>query len=219
VIRVLLVDDEELVRAGFRMILQPVDDIEVVAEAGDGAAALTAVRAHRPDVVLMDVRMPGTDGLKALAALAEFPLPPAVVMLTTFDIDDYVHAALRHGAVGFLLKDTSPRDLVAAVRTVAAGSAMLAPTVTKRLIDAFADQRRPDAGKARARLAVLTPREGDVVRAVARGLSNAEIARELVMSEATVKAHVSRCLTKLDLANRVQVALLVRDAGDQPAAP
>jgi DNA-binding NarL/FixJ family response regulator len=214
VIRVLIVDDEELVRAGFRMILHPVDDIAVVAEAGDGREALTAVRAHRPDVVLMDVRMPGMDGLAALAALSALPAPPATVMLTTFDIDEYVHAALRSGAAGFLLKDTSPRDLIAAVRTVAAGSAMLAPTVTRRLIDAFAGQRPPDA-EARRRLAVLTPREGDVVRAVARGLSNAEIARELAMSEATVKAHVSRCLTKLGLTNRVQVALLVRDADDQ----
>jgi DNA-binding NarL/FixJ family response regulator len=213
VIRVLIVDDEELVRAGFRMILEPVDGIEVVAEAGDGAAALTAVAAHRPDLVLMDVRMPGMDGLAALAAIGRLPRPPAVVMLTTFDLDDYVHTALRHGAAGFLLKDTSPRDLVAAVRTVAAGSAMLAPTVTKRLIDAFAGQHHPESAEARRKLALLTAREGEVVQAVARGLSNADIARELVMSEATVKAHVSRCLTKLDLTNRVQLALLVRDAG------
>jgi DNA-binding NarL/FixJ family response regulator len=195
------------------MILEPVDGIEVVAEAGDGAAALTAVAAHRPDLVLMDVRMPGMDGLTALAAIGRLPRPPAVVMLTTFDLDDYVHAALRHGAAGFLLKDTSPRDLVAAVRTVAAGSAMLAPTVTKRLIDAFAGRHHPESAEARRKLALLTAREGEVVRAVARGLSNADIARELVMSEATVKAHVSRCLTKLDLTNRVQLALLVRDAG------
>jgi DNA-binding NarL/FixJ family response regulator len=213
VIRVLIVDDEELVRAGFRMILEPVDDIEVVAEAGDGGEALTAVAKHRPDVVLMDVRMPGMDGLTALGELGRSANPPAVVMLTTFDIDEYVHTALRHGAAGFLLKDTSPRDLLAAVRTVAAGSAMLAPTVTKRLIDAFAGQQAPDAVRARRRLAALTGREGDVVRAVARGLSNAEIARELGMSEATVKAHVSRSLAKLDLTNRVQVALLVRDSG------
>ncbi|MFC0430073.1 response regulator transcription factor [Kutzneria buriramensis] len=212
-IRVLIVDDEELVRAGFRMILEPVDGIEVVAEAGDGAAALTAIAAHRPDLVLMDVRMPGMDGLAALAAIGRLPQPPAVVMLTTFDLDDYVHTALRHGAAGFLLKDTSPRDLVAAVRTVAAGSAMLAPTVTKRLIDVFAGQHHPRSAEARRKLALLTAREGEVVQAVARGLSNADIARELVMSEATVKAHVSRCLTKLDLTNRVQLALLVRDAG------
>jgi DNA-binding NarL/FixJ family response regulator len=215
VIRVLIVDDEELVRAGFRMILHPVDDIAVVAEAGDGHQALDAIRAHRPEVVLMDVRMPCLDGLATLAELSRLPTAPAVIMLTTFDLDDYVHSALRNGAAGFLLKDTSPRDLISAVRTVAAGSAMLAPTVTKRLIDAFARQQPLVAAEARTKLAVLTPREVDVVRAVGRGLSNAEIARELTMSEATVKAHVSRCLTKLGLTNRVQVALLVRDADDQ----
>ncbi|CAL9648806.1 response regulator [Streptomyces griseomycini] len=212
-IRVLVVDDEALVRAGLRMILEPADDIEVVGEASDGGEAVTAVARHRPDVVLMDVRMPGMDGLTALKELRRAPNPPRVIMLTTFDLDDYVHTALRSGAAGFLLKDTSPRDLAAAVRTVAEGSAMLTPRITKRLIDTFAGLESADAARARERLSVLTDREDDVVRAVARGLSNAEIGRELSMSEGTVKAHVSRALAKLGLSNRVQVALLVRDAG------
>ncbi|MEU2537250.1 response regulator transcription factor [Streptomyces iakyrus] len=212
-IRVLVVDDEALVRAGLRMILEPADDIEVVAEASDGSDAVTAVARHRPDVVLMDVRMPGMDGLTALKELRRASSPPRVIMLTTFDLDDYVHTALRSGAAGFLLKDTSPRDLAAAVRTVAEGSAMLTPRITKRLIDTFAGLESADVALARERLAVLTDREDDVVRAVARGLSNAEIGRELAMSEGTVKAHVSRALAKLGLSNRVQVALLVRDAG------
>ncbi|GAA2392005.1 response regulator transcription factor [Streptomyces glaucosporus] len=212
-IRVLVVDDEALVRAGLRMILEPADDIEVVGEAGDGSEAVTAVARHRPEVVLMDVRMPGMDGLTALKELRRAPNPPRVIMLTTFDLDDYVHTALRSGAAGFLLKDTSPRDLAAAVRTVAEGSAMLTPRITKRLIDTFAGLEPAGAARARERLSALTDREDDVVRAVARGLSNAEIGRELSMSEGTVKAHVSRALAKLGLSNRVQVALLVRDAG------
>ncbi|WP_411100977.1 response regulator [Streptomyces sp. x-45] len=212
-IRVLVVDDEALVRAGLRMILEPAEDIEVVAEASDGSEGVTAVARHRPDVVLMDVRMPGMDGLTALKELRRAPNPPRVIMLTTFDLDDYVHTALRSGAAGFLLKDTSPRDLAAAVRTVAEGSAMLTPRITKRLIDTFAGLESADVALARERLSVLTDREDDVVRAVARGLSNAEIGRELAMSEGTVKAHVSRALAKLGLSNRVQVALLVRDAG------
>ncbi|MFI2242438.1 response regulator [Streptomyces chrestomyceticus] len=212
-IRVLVVDDEALVRTGLRMILQPADDIEVVGEAGDGREAITAVAAHRPDVVLMDVRMPGMDGLTALRELRRSPGGPRVIMLTTFDLDDYVHTALRNGASGFLLKDTSPRDLTNAVRTVAEGSAMLTPKVTQRLIDTFAGLEPDGAAEARQRLSVLTGREDEVVRAVARGLSNAEIGRALIMSEGTVKAHVSRALAKLNLSNRVQMALLVRDAG------
>jgi DNA-binding NarL/FixJ family response regulator len=168
---------------------------------------------HRPDVVLMDVRMPVVDGLTAAAELSREPQPPKVIMLTTFDLDEYVHAALRAGAVGFLLKDTPPRDLTAAVRTVAAGNAMLAPSVTRRLISAFAAKGPATAEHARARLAQLTEREHEVVCAVGRGLSNAEIARELEMAEATVKAHVSRALAKLSLTNRVQAAMLVHDAG------
>ncbi|MFD7665848.1 response regulator [Streptomyces sp. NPDC059788] len=212
-IRVLVVDDEALVRAGLRMILEPTEDIEVVAEASDGSEAITAAAKHRPDVVLMDVRMPGMDGLTALRELRRSPDGPRVIMLTTFDLDDYVHSALRNGASGFLLKDTSPRDLANAVRTIAEGSAMLTPKVTARLLDTFAGLESEGAAEARQRLTVLTEREDDVVRAVARGLSNAEIGRALAMSEGTVKAHVSRALAKLGLSNRVQMALLVRDAG------
>jgi DNA-binding NarL/FixJ family response regulator len=213
VIRVLIADDEELVRSGLRMILDAAGDIAVVAEAKDGASAVAAVARHRPHVVLMDVRMPGMDGLTAAAQLARTPDPPKVVMLTTFDIDEYVHAALRAGAVGFLLKDTPPRDFADAIRTVADGNAMLAPTVTRRLIGMFAERRPSGAEAAREQLAALTEREQEVARMVARGLSNAEIGRELAMTEATVKAHVSRLLAKLGLANRVQAAILVHDAG------
>ncbi|GAA3024699.1 response regulator transcription factor [Streptosporangium longisporum] len=215
-IRVLVADDEALVRAGLRMILEVAGDIEVVAEAQDGTEAVAAVARHRPDVVLMDVRMPRMDGVAALREINRSPGPPRVVMLTTFDHDEYVHAALRARAAGFLLKDTAPRDLIAAVRAVAGGGAMLAPTVTRRMIDAFAGRRAPDVHAARERLAVLTGRERQVVHAVARGLANAEIARELAMSEITVKAHVSRSLAKLGLVNRVQIALLVRDADQDP---
>jgi len=212
-IRVLIVDDETLVRTGLRVILETADDITVVGEASDGREATTAVTRHRIDVVFMDVRMPRMDGLSALREINRSPNPPKAVVLTTFDLDDYVFDALRSGASGFLLKDTDPADLIAAARTVVDGSAMLAPAVTKRLIDVFAEQHSADARAARERLAMLTDRETDVVHAVARGLSNTEIARELAMSEATVKAHVSRSLAKLALSNRVQIALLVRDAG------
>jgi DNA-binding NarL/FixJ family response regulator len=211
-IRVLVVDDEALVRSGLRRILEATAGLVVVAEARDGATALAAVARHHPHVVLMDVRMPGMDGLAAAERIAQLPDPPKVIMLTTFDLDEYVHAALRAGAVGFLLKDTPPRDLAAAIRTVAAGNAMLAPTVTKRLIGTFADKQPSRTRAAQQQLATLTDREAEVVNAVARGLSNAEIGRELTMSEATVKAHVSRSLAKLGLANRVQAAILVHDA-------
>lgn len=212
-IRVLIVDDESLVRSGLRMILESAGDLVVVAEARDGAEAIAAVNRHRPEVVLMDVRMPGMDGLTAAVELGKLADPPRVVMLTTFDQDEYVHRALRAGAVGFLLKDTPPRDLAAAVRTVAAGNAMLGPTITKRLLSTFAGRGTSAAQVARKRLAELTEREREVIEGVARGWSNAEIARELGMSEATVKAHVSRSLAKLDLSNRVQAAILVHDAG------
>ncbi|WP_431895810.1 response regulator [Nonomuraea sp. bgisy101] len=211
-IRVLIADDEALVRSGLRLILEAAGDIVVVGEARDGAEAIAAAARLRPEVVLMDVRMPGTDGLAAAARLLDAPDAPKVVMLTTFDLDEYVHEALRMGAVGFLLKDTPPRELAAAVRTVAGGQAMLSPTVTKRLISAFVDRAPSRAESARRRLASLTGREEDVVRALARGLSNAEVGRELHLTEATVKAHVSRVLAKLGLANRVQAAILVHDA-------
>ena len=213
-IRVLVVDDEELVRSGLRLILESAGDIVVVGEARDGAEAVSAVGRLRVDVVLMDVRMPGMDGLTAAERIRGRDDPPKVIMLTTFDLDEHVHRALRAGAVGFLLKDTPPRDLAAAVRTVAAGNAMLAPTVTRRLIGSFAERGPSKQGRAaHERFTVLTDRERQVVRAVARGLSNAEIGRELAMREATVKTHLSRSLAKLGLTNRVQAAILVYEAG------
>jgi DNA-binding NarL/FixJ family response regulator len=210
-IRVLLVDDEELVRAGLRMILGSASDIEIVGEAAEGSEGVRRAARLRPDVVLLDIRMPGTDGLAAARELAALDRPPRVVLLTTFDLDDYVHRGLRAGAVGFLLKDTPPRDLIEAVRTVHAGNAMLSPSVTRRMLDHFA----PDEGgeDARQRLSVLTERERAVLAAIARGCSNAEAGRELGMREATVKAHVSRILTKLGMTNRVQAAILAHDAG------
>jgi DNA-binding NarL/FixJ family response regulator len=216
VIGVVLVDDEQLVRSGLRMILESAGDIEVVGEAADGGGAVELVRRHRPDVALMDIRMPAMDGLAATRALTALPDPPRVIMLTTFELDEYVHTALENGAVGFLLKDTPPRDLIQAVRTVAEGNAMLAPTVTRRLIAEFASRNSAKAVAARRRLDTLTGREREVVVAVAQGLSNAEIGRRLFMSEATVKAHVSRVLAKLGLSNRVQAAILAHDAGLLP---
>ncbi|HYY11367.1 MAG TPA: response regulator transcription factor [Kineosporiaceae bacterium] len=213
-IRVLLVDDDPLVRAGLRMILSSADDVHVVGEAGDGEDAVHAVRTHRPDVVLMDVRMPRVDGLAATATVTALDDPPKVVVLTTFGLDDYVVRALEAGASGFLLKDTPPRELVDAVRVVAAGDAMLSPSVTRALIghvtSASGSGRRHAALE---RLQVLTDREREVLVAVGRGLSNAEIGRELFLSEATVKTHVSRLLLKLACSNRVQVAILAHDAG------
>ncbi|MET7965831.1 response regulator transcription factor [Micromonospora sp. NPDC005305] len=209
-IRTVIADDEQLVRAGLRLILEAAPDIVVVGEAADGAEAIAAAARLRPDVVLLDVRMPGTDGLAAAPRIVA--AGPKVVMLTTFDRDEYVHAALRAGAVGFLLKDTPPRELATAVRTVAAGNAMLAPTVTRRLISSFAERGPARREAARQRLARLTDREAAIVREVARGDANADVARRLGTSEATVKTHVSRALAKLDVANRVQLAILVHDA-------
>ncbi|HET9290627.1 MAG TPA: response regulator transcription factor [Actinomycetes bacterium] len=212
-IRVVLVDDEQLVRSGLRMILESAGDIEVIGEAADGGGAVEQVRLHRPDAVLMDIRMPAMDGLAATRELTALPDPPKVIMLTTFELDEYVHTALAHGAVGFLLKDTPPRDLIQAVRTVADGNAMLAPTVTRRLIAEFAARGGTGSAAARKRLEALTGRELEVVVAVAQGLSNAQIGRRLFMSEATVKAHVSSILAKLGMTNRVQAAILAHDAG------
>jgi len=213
-VRVLLVDDDALVRAGLQMILSSADDLQVVGEAENGAQAVEAVAAHRPDVVLMDVRMPVMDGLSAAKAITSRPAAPAVVMLTTFDLDEYVFQALQAGATGFLLKDTPPRELLAAVRVVAAGEAMLSPTVTKRLVGHFAaDASNPRRREATQSLQLLTDREREVLGAVGQGMSNAEIGRALFMSEATVKTHVSRLLTKLGAHNRVQVAIVAHDAG------
>jgi DNA-binding NarL/FixJ family response regulator len=208
-----LVDDEQLVRSGLRMILESAGDIEVVGEAGDGGGAVDQVRLHRPEVVLMDIRMPAMDGLAATRELTALPDPPRIIILTTFELDEYVHTALENGAVGFLLKDTPPRDLIQAVHTVAEGNAMLAPSVTRRLSAEFAARNSTQAVAARTQLEALTDREREVAVAIAQGLSNAEIAKLLFMSEATVKAHVSHVLAKLNLTNRVQAAMLVHDAG------
>jgi DNA-binding NarL/FixJ family response regulator len=214
VTRVLIVDDEALVRAGMRMILESADDLDVVGEAEDGADAVEAVRRCRPDVVLMDVRMPRLDGIAATAAVRALDPAPSVIVLTTFDLDDHVFGALQAGAAGFLLKDTPPRDLVQAVRVVASGASMLSPTVTRRLISHFTADSHPDRREAaRDRLAGLTARESEVLAEVGRGLSNAEIGAALFMSEATVKAHVSRLLVKVAAANRVQLAIVAHDAG------
>jgi len=214
VTRVLIVDDEALVRAGLRMILESADDLDVVGEAEDGADAAEAVRRCRPDVVLMDVRMPRLDGIAATAAIRGLDAPPSVIVLTTFDLDDHVFGALQAGAAGFLLKDTPPRELVQAVRVVASGASMLSPTVTRRLISHFTAGDQPDRRHAaRERLAGLTDRESEVLAEVGRGLSNAEIGATLFMSEATVKAHVSRLLVKVAATNRVQLAIVAHDAG------
>jgi DNA-binding NarL/FixJ family response regulator len=213
-VRVLLVDDDALVRAGLRMILASAADVEVVGEAADGSQVLDAVRAHRPDVVLMDIRMPNVDGITATGRLRAQPHPPKVLVLTTFHLDDYVFSALRAGASGFLLKDTPPAEIVNAVRLVAAGEAMLSPSVTRTLIEHFTEgtsaARRAAAQKA---LRSLSDREREVALEVGRGASNADIASRVHMSEATVKSHVSRLLTKLDAGNRVQIAIIVHDAG------
>jgi DNA-binding NarL/FixJ family response regulator len=215
VIRVLIVDDDALVRAGLSMMLAGSDDVRVVAEAADGAHVGAAVDAYRPDVVLMDIRMPGVDGLAATEALCAREDAPQVIVLTTFDADDHVLRALRAGAAGFLLKDTPPPEIVRAIRLVAAGEAMLSPAVTRRLIAHVADDGGVAGRQARARelLDRLTDREREVAVAIGQGKSNADIAAELYMSVATVKAHVSRLLQKLDLDNRVQIALLAHDAG------
>lgn len=213
-VRVAVVDDDPLVRSGLRLLFASAPDLEVVAEAADGAEVPALVDAHFPDVVLLDVRMPRVDGLAAAERLCARPRPPRVVMLTTFHADAYVLRALRAGASGYLLKDAPPRELIEAVRRVAAGEPILSPAVTRRLIEQVADPVTHDRRvAAQALLERGTDREQEVALAVARGLANAQIAADLGMSVPTVKAHVSRLLTKLDLENRVQLALLVHDAG------
>jgi RNA polymerase sigma factor (sigma-70 family) len=210
--RVVVADDQVLVRTGFRMILTA-GGVEVVGEAGNGHEAVDAVRRTRPDVVLMDVRMPELDGLEATRRiLADAADPPRVIILTTFDLDQYVYAALAAGASGFLLKDVTPEHLVAAVRMVRTGDALLAPAITRRLVERFA--RRDEDSSARHRdLAELTPREAEVLRLLARGLSNAELAAQLHLSEATVKTHVARILGKLHLRDRVQAVVVAYETG------
>ncbi|MEU4365635.1 response regulator transcription factor [Promicromonospora sp. NPDC023987] len=216
-IRVLLADDHAAIRAGLRMLLATADDIEVVGEAGDGAVAVANARALRPDVVLMDVRMPGTDGVTATRQIVEEGLSE-VLVLTTFDLDEYVFGALRAGAAGFLLKTAETTALVDAVRHVAAGDGVVAPEVTRRLIAELSAPRERNGGArqdgpARALPADLTPRERDVLAGLGCGLSNAQLATELMISEATAKTHVSRVLAKLGVTSRVQAAIAARDAG------
>jgi DNA-binding NarL/FixJ family response regulator len=212
-IRVLLVDDQSLLRMGFRLILEAEPDIEVIGEAADGATGVSMASALYPDVVLMDVRMPGTDGIAATASITAVNPATKVLILTTFDLDEYVYDALAAGADGFLLKDTEPREIIRAVHVVADGQGMLHPAAARRLIDRFHRTARPGAPEARSRVAGLTPREADVLARLAQGDSNAEIAGALGMRESTVKAHVSRILSALGAGNRVQAALLARDAG------
>ena len=212
-VKVLLVDDDALVRAGLRLILSSAEDIDVVGESEDGSDAVAAVRQHRPDVVLMDIRMPQTDGIAATVALRRLTPPPQVIVLTTFQADEHVVAALRAGASGFLVKDTPPADIINAVRLVAAGDAIVSPSVTRTLLSHFGTTEASEQHRLAAQqLSALTEREREEATAVGAGASNAEIAASLFMSEATVKAHVSRLLSKLDLSNRVQIAIVVHDA-------
>jgi DNA-binding NarL/FixJ family response regulator len=212
VIRVVIADDQDLVREGLRMMLEAEADIEVAAEAGNGIEALDAARAHDPDVLLMDIRMPELDGIEATARVVGSNARTRILVLTTFDLDEYVYRAMKAGASGFLLKDASREQLAAAVRTVAAGDALLAPSVTRRLIEDFCHRPPPSAGEPPF-AEQLSPRELDVLRRLARGLSNAEIAGELIVGEATVKSHVARILSKLGLRDRVQAVVLAYESG------
>ena len=211
-IRVVIVDDQALVRAGFKMILQAQPDIHVVGEAGDGEQALGLMRTLKPDVALMDIRMPGLDGIEATRKVTAEGMPVRVVILTTYDLDEYVFDALAAGATGFLLKHVPPEELVHGVRAAAAGDSLLAPSVTRRLIEEFTKQRTPIQPRSKA-FDSLTERERDVLRYLARGLSNAEIAAEMHVGEATVKTHVAHLLDKLELRDRVQAVIYAYEAG------
>jgi DNA-binding NarL/FixJ family response regulator len=211
-IRVIIADDQALVRGGFHSILAGQDDIEVVGEAADGNETVELVERLQPDVVLMDIRMPGIDGLEATRRIVARGIATRVLVLTTFDVDDYVYEAMKAGASGFLLKTAPPRQLADAVRTVAAGDALLAPSITRRLVEQFV-RRPPPGATVPPALEELTERERDVLRRLARALSNAEIAAELVVSEATVKSHVNRILTKLNLRDRAQAIVLAYETG------
>ncbi len=213
-IRVLVVDDDALVRSGLVMILGGAPDVELVGQAVNGRDGVEAARRHRPDVVLMDIRMPVMDGLEATEALGSWDDPPKVIVLTTFDADDYVARALGAGASGFLLKDTPPVDIIDAIRRVADGDPMLSPSVTSKLIAQLTTGSAPDRARtAKGKLSLLTEREHEVAVAVGAGLSNAEIAARLYLSVPTVKAHVGHLFTKLEVTNRVQIAICVHDAG------
>lgn len=219
-IRVVLVDDQELVRAGFRMVLDAQPDIEVVGEAGDGAAVMPLLRDTAADVALMDVRMPKMDGVEATRRVLGAGLGVRVLILTTFDLDEYVYAGLRAGASGFLLKDAPPADLLTGIRAVYSGDAVVAPATTRRLLDRFATSLPDPDATPPARLSELTGREREVLSHIAQGLANAEIAERLFVSEATVKTHVGRILTKLDLRDRVQAVVLAYETGlVTPSAP
>jgi DNA-binding NarL/FixJ family response regulator len=213
-VRVLIVDDDPLVRAGLVMMLGGTDHVEVAGEASDGSEVLSAVDHHRPDVVLLDLRMPKVDGLEAMALLRTQPSPPRILVLTTFDTDDQVLRALRAGAAGFLVKDTPPADIVRAIELVAAGESMLSPTVTRRLIERLAGEADSDAERQRAvdRLGLLSERDREIARGIGAGKPNAAIAEELHLSVATIKSHVSSMLAELGFENRVQIALMVQDA-------
>jgi DNA-binding NarL/FixJ family response regulator len=212
--RVIIVDDQALVRAGFRMVLDAEPDIEVVAECADGQAALDALPGREVDVVLMDIRMPRLDGIEATRQVVARAEPPKVLVLTTFDLDEYVYAALRAGAAGFLLKDAGPSELLAAIRAVHTGDAVVAPGPTRRLLDRFLPLLPSTAGPtALGRLDVLTEREREVLEAVGRGLNNTEIAAALFVAEATVKTHIGRVLAKLGLRDRVQMVVLAYETG------
>jgi len=212
-IRIVLVDDQALLRAGFRALIDVEDDLEVVGEAGDGEAGVDVVRQTRPDIVLMDVRMPKLDGIHATGRISEDPdlVGVRVIILTTFELDEYVFDAVRNGASGFLLKDTEPADLLAGIRVVADGDALLSPSVTRRLVAEFANRSRPSASS--AVLDVLTDREREIVALVGVGLSNGEIAERLVVSSATAKTHVSRAMTKLGVRDRAQLVVLAYETG------
>jgi DNA-binding NarL/FixJ family response regulator len=214
-LRILIADDQALVRAGFRMILEVEDDLEIVGEAVDGSQAVSMAKELTPDVVLMDIRMPEMDGIEATRLITgdDEDSGPRVLMLTTFDLNEYVYEALRAGASGFLLKDVPPEQLAAGIRVVAAGDALLSPAITKRLISEFATTRPAEAPSPPASFEELTAREVEVFRLIARGMSNAEIAGELVVSETTVKTHVARLLMKLGLRDRVQAVVLAYESG------
>lgn len=213
VTRVGLIDDDSLVRAGLAMILGADPGIEVVGQGSDGSEAVPLVQKHRPDVLLMDVRMPTLDGIAATKAVTALTGAPKIIMLTTFDMDEYVFQALEAGASGFLLKDTPPQDLARAVHVVAGGEAMLSPTVTRRMLSHFSDANPGSRQERHPGLDQLTERETEVLGAVGAGLSNAQIGMRLFMSEATVKAHVSKIFAKLDCTNRVQIAIIAHEAG------
>jgi DNA-binding NarL/FixJ family response regulator len=216
--RVVIVDDQELVRTGFRVVLDAQPDIDVVGESADGFAAVEAVGSLHPDVVLMDIRMPNLDGIEATRRIAASDGSTRILILTTFDLDDYVYEALRAGASGFLLKDARADELCNAVRTVAAGEALLSPSITRRLIESYT--RRPPPTDHPSVLAELTPRELEVLKLIARGLSNSSIARELVVGDATVKTHVARIFAKLDVHDRAQAVVLAYESGlVQPGGP